>query len=299
MEPLTQPVLSAGQTPTRPAAFATKELTRFMRTVGVPLILFGVFIVLVGLPLLMAVFWSLVDPDHPWSYPNAFPTHLSLYQWSYVFKFTDIVKAMITSYTLAPLATVFAFLLALPTAYAIGRHDFRGKELIRILILLPIVLPGMVVALFLSRVFDFLGLSQNLIGLALGHTLMGMPYMLRLLSTSFQAIPQEVSDAASNLGASELTKFKEIYIPMILPGIFAGAIFTFITSLEEFSLTYVIGTPTYQTIPTVLFSFLGYRFVRTNGAVVSLLLMIPNTTLLFIADRLLKTDFLSAAYGKL
>jgi putative spermidine/putrescine transport system permease protein len=157
----------------------------------------------------------------------------------------------------------------------------------------------MVVALFLSRAFDFLGLTQSFVGLVLGHTLMGLPYMLRLLSTSFGAIPKEISDAASNLGASELTKFRRIYIPLIMPGIFAGAIFTFITSLEEFSLTFVIGTPSFQTIPTVLFRFLGYSFVRTNASVVALLLMVPTTLLLFIADRYLKTDLLAAGYGKL
>ncbi len=192
-----------------------------------------------------------------------------------------------------------AFILSLPPAYAIANYDFPGKEIIRIIILLPIILPGMVVALFLSRVFLFLDLSQSLFGLVLGHTLLGMPYMLRLLSTSFEAIPKEIGDAASNLGATNFYRLKDVFIPMLLPGIFAGSIFTFITSLEEFNLTFVIGTPSYQTIPTVLFAFLGYHFVRTNAAVVSLILMVPNVILLFIADRLLKTDFLTAAYGKL
>ena len=127
---------------------------------------------------------------------------------------------------------------------------------------------------------------------------MTIPFMLRLLSTSFEAIPRDVPDAAANLGANTFWKFK-FYIPMILPGIFAGAIFTFINSLEEFALTFVIGTPTFTTIPIVLFSYLGYKFVRTNAAVVAILLMVPNATLLFIADQFLKTDFLSTAYGKL
>ena len=112
---------------------------------------------------------------------------------------------------------------------------------------------------------------------------MTIPFMLRLLSTSFEAIPKDVPDAAANLGANTFWKFRDVYIPMILPGIFAGAIFTFITSLEEFALTFIIGTPTFTTIPIVLFSYLGYKFVRTNAAVVAILLMVPNATLLFIA----------------
>ncbi len=256
-------------------------------------------IVWIGVPMLMAVFWSLVNPDYPWSYPQIFPSHLAFAQWDYVFKYTDIMRAIVTSYSIAPVATLLTFLLALPTAYALGRRRFPGRETIKILILLPIIMPGMVVALFLSRVFDFAGLSQNFFGLVLGHTLMAMPYMLRILTTSFEAIPQDIIDAAENLGASNFVKFKEIFIPMVLPGLFAGTIFSFITSLEEFNLTFVIGTPTFETIPTILFAFLGYHFIRTNAAVVALILMIPNIAMLFIAERFLKTQYLAAAFGKM
>jgi len=284
---------------TKSPLLGKKQFLLLTRSTLFPLLMLFGAIVIIGLPLLMAVLWSLVDPDFPWSYPDVFPTRLSLYHWDFVFRFTGITKAIITSYTIAPLATILAFVLSLPPAYAIANYDFPGKEIIRIIILLPIILPGMVVALFLSRVFLFLDLSQSLFGLVLGHTLLGMPYMLRLLSTSFETIPKEIGDAASNLGATNFIRLKDVFIPMLLPGIFAGSIFTFITSLEEFNLTFVIGTPTYQTIPTVLFAFLGYHFVRTNAAVVSLILMVPNVILLFIADRLIKTDFLTTAYGKL
>jgi putative spermidine/putrescine transport system permease protein len=256
-------------------------------------------IVWIGIPMLMAVLWSLVNPDYPWSYPQVFPSHLSLHQWNYVFKFTDIIRAIATSYSLAPSATFLTFLLALPTAYVLGRRKFPGREAIKILILLPIIMPGMVVALFLSRVFSFVGLDQSFFGLVLGHSLMAMPYMLRILTTSFESIPQDIIDAAENLGAGSFVKFKEIFIPMVLPGLFAGTIFSFITSLEEFNLTFVIGTPTFETIPTILFAFLGYFFIRTNASVVALILMIPSITVLFIAERFLKTQYLAAAFGKM
>ena len=66
--------------------------------------------------------------------------------------------------------------------------------------------------------------------------------LMNVFSTSFEAIPREIGDAASNLGATNFYRFRDIFIPMLLPGIFAGSIFTFITSLEEFNLTFVIGT---------------------------------------------------------
>jgi putative spermidine/putrescine transport system permease protein len=256
-------------------------------------------IVWVGLPIFMTVLWSLVDPNHPWSYPNILPEKLSWGQWVYVFKYTNIIRALKTSYTIAPFAVLLSFILSLPTAYVLGRKQIPGKKFFQTIVLLPIIMPGMVVALFLSRVFTAFGLAQSFIGLVLAHTLMGLPYMIRVLTTSFEAIPQDIIDAAENLGANTFTKIKDIFLPMVRPGLLAGMVFAFTTSIEEFNLTFIIGTPTFETIPTILYSFLGYNFIRTNASVVALIMMIPNIVMLFAVENILKSDYLSASLGKL
>lgn len=259
----------------------------------------GLLFVWVLVPLAMGLLWSFVDPSHPWSYPDVLPTALSLHNWDNVFRVTNVLGAIEVSFAIAPLATLLAFVLALPTAYLLGRHTFPGRETMKVLILLPIMLPGMVIALFLSPVFGWLGLAQTFAGLVVGHTFLGIPYMLRILTVSFEAVPQDVVDAAENLGASKLTLFGEIFIPLIMPGLFAAAIFTFITSLEEFNLSFVIGLPDYQTIPTILYGFLGRYFIRTDASVVSAVLLLPNIVLLFVAERFLKTEYLASAFGKM
>ncbi len=256
-------------------------------------------IVWIGAPLLMAVLWSLVNPDYPWTYPQVFPQKLSFHFWNDVFAHTGIVQAIVTSYTVAPLVVLISFLLALPTSYVLGRRPIPGKKAIMIMVLLPIIAPGIVIALFLSRVFSAFGLAQTFAGLVLGHTLLGLPYMIRVLTTSFSAMSQDVIDAAENLGAGTWSKLFDVYLPMIRPAIFAGAIFVFTTSLEEFNLTFVIGTPTFQTIPTILYSFLGYNFARANASVISLVLMVPNIVILLIVERFIKSDYLSSALGKM
>jgi putative spermidine/putrescine transport system permease protein len=258
-----------------------------------------VLILWVGIPILMAVMWSLVDPKNPWSYPNVFPPSFSLAQWKYVFDYTNIGRALRTSYSLAPLAVLLSLVLSLPTSYVLGRKKIPGKKLFMLVVLLPIIMPGMVVALFLSRVFAAFGLSQTFFGLVLAHTLMSIPYMIRVMTTSFQAIPQDVIDAAENLGANTFVKIRDIFLPMIRPGLLAGMIFAFTVSIEEFNLTFIIGTPTFETIPTILYSFMGYYFVRTNASVVALLMMTPNIIMLFIVERFLKADYLAASLGKM
>lgn len=266
----------------------TKKIVKFL----IPAMLGIIFILWIGLPLLMAILWSLVDPEHPWSYPQTFPEALSTYHWVHIFKYTAIGEAIANSFFIAFATTILSFLLSLPTAYALGRRNLRGRETLKIGMLLPIVFPGMALALFLGRVFITLGLSQTYVGVIMAHTIIAMPFMMRILTVSFESIPQEIIDAAENLGAGPWVKLKEVYFPMILPGFLAGSIFSFIASMEEFNLTFIIGAPEIQTIPTVLFSYLGANFLRTSASVVSLILVIPNIILLIITERFIKTEYL-------
>ncbi len=262
-----------------------------------------------------------VCDNHPLVYPQTFPEALSTYHWVHIFKYTAIGEAIANSFFIAFATTILSFLLSLPTAYALGRRNLRGRETLKIGMLLPIVFPGMALALFLGRVFITLGLSQTYVGVIMAHTIIAMPFMMRILTVSFESImahtiiampfmmriltvsfesiPQEIIDAAENLGAGPWVKLKEVYFPMILPGFLAGSIFSFIASMEEFNLTFIIGAPEIQTIPTVLFSYLGANFLRTSASVVSLILVIPNIILLIITERFIKTEYLGAALGKM
>src|SRR5262249_12298240 len=113
------------------------------------LLVVGLLIVWTAVPLFMAGWWWRVEPGGARAPPAVLPPSLSLAQWEYVFTYSEIVKAVATSFLLAPTVTVLSFILALPTAYALGRFSFPGKEALRILILLPIVMPPMVIAMFL------------------------------------------------------------------------------------------------------------------------------------------------------
>ena len=77
------------------------------------------------------------------------------------------------------------------------------------------------------------------------------------------------------------------------------SVFSFITSLEEFNLAFIIGTPGIQTITTVLYSYLGQNLVKPSSSVVSLILVIPNIILMLIVERYIKTEHLGAALGKM
>lgn len=261
-------------------------------------VLFVVGILWLVIPFALAALWSLVDVNHPWAYPAMFPPVLSFSRWVEVWNTTALPQAMINSYTLAPCVAALALILAMPTAYAFGRMEFPGKSVMQVLTLLPLVLPGFVVAIFFSSLLIKLGIYSRFLGILIGHTVMFLPFAIRLLTVSFTLIRQDLIDAARDMGASPIGVFRAAYFPILRPGVIAAFIIVFIQSIEEFALSYVIGAPDFTTVPTILFSYLGYNFIRPNAAVVSLILVVPNVLLMLLVERFLGRANPAAITGK-
>ncbi|ADW75287.1 MULTISPECIES: ABC transporter permease [Rahnella] len=255
-------------------------------------------LVWLGLPFSMAILWSLVDPQHPWSYPDLFPQVLSINRWIQVWQQTSLSEALFNSYTIAPAVAMLSLLLSLPTAYAFGRMTFRGKAVAEMLTLIPLVMPGMIIGIFFSAMLMNLNISNPFISIVLGHTVLTLPYSIRIMSAGFKAVPQDLIDASRDLGASHWGTFCNAFLPMLKPSFLAALIFCLVRSLEEFSISYVLGAPDFITVPTILYSFLGYSFVRPDAAVVSMILVIPNVVLMVIIEKLLKGNYLSQSTGK-
>ncbi len=251
-----------------------------------------------GVPFIMALLWSLVDPEHPWSYPDVLPQVLSFGRWTDMWENSGLVEALQNSYTIAPAVAILTVLLALPTAYAFGRIEFRGKRIAEVITLLPLVMPGMIIGVFFSSMLIALDFSNAYIGIVVGHTVLALPYAIRILSASFKSVPQDLIDASRDLGGNSWTTFKNAYLPMLKPGLLASLIFCLVISIEEFNIAFVLGSPDYVTVPTILYSYLGYSFIRPNAAVVSLILVIPNVILMLIIERLLKGNYLAESTGK-
>ncbi|QMI39426.1 ABC transporter permease [Escherichia fergusonii] len=269
------------------------------RVVTISLIFFLIAnFVWLGLPFGMAILWSLVDPDHPWSYPDLFPQVLSFNRWLLVWDKTSLSDALFNSYTIAPAVAVVSLLLSLPTAYAFGRMNFRGKAIAEMLTLIPLVMPGMIIGIFFSAMLMNLDISNPFFGIVLGHTVLTLPYSIRIMAAGFKSVPQDMVDASRDLGAGAWSTFCNAYLPMLKPSFLAALIFCLVKSLEEFSIAYVLGAPDFITVPTILYSFLGYSFVRPDAAVVSMILVIPNVILMIIIEKLLKGNYLSQSTGK-
>jgi len=240
-------------------------------------------------PFSMAVLWSLVDPNTGWEYPDVLPPSLTFLRWVEVWKTTSLPQAIANSYMLAPTVAVITLLLASPTAYCFARYSFPGKGIAQVLTLLPLVVPGFVLAIFFSSLIFSLGIYSRFLSILMAHCVLFLPYSIRIMTVSFGQVRPDLIDAARDLGASPLSVFRVAYLPALFPGILASLIIVFIQSIEEFAIAFIVGAPNFTTIPSILYSYLGYNFIRPNAAVVSLILVVPNVILMLGLERLLKS----------
>ena len=240
-------------------------------------------------PFTMAVLWSLVDPETGWNFPDLLPPSLTVMRWVEVWTTTALPQAIANSYMLAPTAAVTTLILASPTAYCFARYDFPGKGLAQVATLLPLVVPGFVLAIFFSSLIFSLGIYSRFLSILMAHCVLFLPYAIRIMTVSFGQVRQDLIDAARDLGASPIAVFRAAYLPALLPGILASLIIVFIQSIEEFAIAFIVGAPNFTTIPSILYSYLGYNFIRPNAAVVSLILVVPNVLLMLGLERLLKS----------
>jgi ABC-type spermidine/putrescine transport system permease subunit II len=249
---------------------------------------FGLALIGLTVPLVVGVLWSLVNPRAGWFPPSLVPPSLSLDNWRAMFSVPEMGDAVVASLTIAPIVTVLCGALALPTGYALGRREVPFRRAIEFLVLAPIIMPGIVLATGLGSMFIRFGLE---------HTLAGV---IRIMTATFEAVPQDLIDAARNLGAGPLSLTWRVLIPLVSPGLFAGGVFTFIGSMEEFVLTFIVGSPDIRTLPVLLFAYLGGRSqIFTYAAVVTIVLLAPTILLLFLAERALKQEYLAAGLGKM
>ena len=181
--------------------------------------------------------------------------------------------------------TIAAVLLGTPAALGLRRARFPGQRLINALVLSPLIVPGIIVAIGTYFVYAQYGLVGNKIALILGHTCIAVPFVVINVASALQGVDPALEKAASNLGAAPWPAFRQITLPLIAPGILAGALFAFITSFDELLIALFLSGTGAVTLPRRMFDEIRYDLDPTIAAVSSLLILI-TTGLMVTAEML-------------
>ena len=193
-------------------------------------------------------------------------------QWS-----TGIVNSLIVGLLTAALATVLGTLAAL----GISRGRFPGRSLVNGLVLSPLIVPVVVIAIGMFGLFVQWKISGSVLGLVLAHTALALPFVVVNVSTSLQTMDRNLELAAANLGADPRRSFMHVTLPIILPGVVAGAIFAFITSWDEVVVAIFLTSARFRTLPVEMWEQVR-QVVDPTVAAVSTTLLVVTTGLLLL-----------------
>ena len=162
----------------------------------------------------------------------------------------EVLQALELSLWTASAATVIALVVGLPLAWVLARADFPGKRLLRAVVTLPLVLPPVVSGVALLLVFGRSGLVGTYlyswfgitipftsVAVVMAETFVAMPFLIITVEGALRSADQGFEEAAATLGASRMTVFRRVTMPLIAPSLGAGAILCWARALGEFGAT--------------------------------------------------------------
>jgi multiple sugar transport system permease protein len=188
--------------------------------------------------------------------PTYIPHELSLdsYQrlWSYQ---AGLPAYLFNSFATAFMTIAFTLALTIPAGYALARFPVPGKELIFVFLLLALIIPyqALLTPLFLMFASLPIKLTNTLVGLAIVHTAIQLPFSLYIMRNSFESVPRELEEAALTDGGNSWQILRSIFIPAVVPAIVTVALFAFVTSWNEFLAALVLlSRASTFTLPLIL-----------------------------------------------
>jgi len=238
--------------------------------------------------------WSF---SHGWHFPDLLPKEWSFRGWAYLATpYSRVVPGLMNSILIAVTVTLLAFPIAIPAARALGLYRFRGKRLVEFLILAPLIVPELPVAVGIHILFIKFGLAGTLLGVLLIHLVLVVPYIVIVLAGVFSNYGPEPEQSARTLGASPLKTFFYVTLPAIMPGMVVGGLFAFIRSWRTYIFTLVIGGGIVETLPLLVFSFIGTGDNHIS-AVLSLLFIAPAVLMMLFTASYLTGNRAAGGFG--
>jgi putative spermidine/putrescine transport system permease protein len=212
-----------------------------------------------------------------------------------------------TTLRVAALCTVVCLVMALPLAYVLARTQTRYKNILIMLVVLPLFVGNAVRAAGWMTLFGSKGfLNVTLIGagvidqpmqimfteqaVVFGIIAVNLPYMVLTLQSVIEGVNRNVEEAAFSLGAGPLTMFRRVLLPLALPGILAGTILTFILGMNAYATPVLLGGPKFKMMGPLVFG----QFQLNNwpfGAAIAFILMSATLVLTATANIMVQRRY--------
>lgn len=215
------------------------------------------------------------------------------YQWG--MRVGNIPGVLKNSLVIAGITILISLLVGIPTGWALGRRRIPGRGLLVAVLLLPRMIPTIAYALGVAQIFYSVRLIDTYLGVALAHVAISAPYAVLIMMAAFEGLDERVLEAANVCGAGPVRRFFGVILPMVLPGILASVMFTFVTSYNEFTLTIMTYGPHTMTLPVKTYLVIGDGYWEVASAI-SLVMLVPSLLILVLVQQKLRPDQLVGGF---
>ena len=233
-------------------------------------VVLGAVLVFMAAPILIVVANSFnSSPFNVWP-----PAGFTLDWYHKALTMPQFQRGFVNSVIAGLISTALVLAVGTPLAYALARRVFRGKGVLRGVLLGPLVVPRIAIgfSLFVLYVASGSGLYGTMTGVVLGHSLLMLPFVVSVLAANLGEVDPIVEEAARDLGAGPVEAFVRVVLPQIRPGLIVGGLLAFITSFDEVETTIFLVKPVVNTLPIEMYFYLDQNQDPTLAALSTLLI---------------------------
>jgi spermidine/putrescine transport system permease protein len=210
----------------------------------------GLVVLYLLIPIAVILLFSFNNPQGRYNYTWV---GFTLYHWAHAFSRPELTEALLTSLKLALLATVISTAIGTMMALALVRHKFFGRRLSNFLIVIPMATPEVVMGAALLSFFLLVGtFTLGFQTLLIAHVMFCISFVVVVVRSRLIGFDRSLEEAAKDLGATSLETFRLVTLPLIMPGIFGGAMLAFALSIDDFVISN-FNSGTTVTFPLYIF----------------------------------------------
>ena len=209
------------------------------------------------------------------------PTGFSLKWFERAITYEDFRKGLVNGLIVTAWASGIALVCGTLAAFAIERFEFTGKRVLESVLLSPLVIPHFTLGVATMILASEITLARTFFLVVVCHVILVLPFVMRAVYVSLKNIDPALERAAASLGASPLTVFLRIDLPLLAPGLAGGWLFAAILSFNQFTATLFVTGQRTQTLPVAMYTYVREYADPTMAALSSML--IAATVLFLVA----------------
>lgn len=248
--------------------------------------LVGLTIAFLVVPIAMVGLMSFDSREFLGPFP---PPSFSLQYYQSLFTSRLYMSSLHNSAIVATTSTLLTCVVGVMTAIALVRYEFPGKASVEAYFMSPLIVPGVILGFALLLFFSAIGALGGLWRIILAHTLVSLPYMIRVAQTSLSGIPHTLTEAAMSLGATERKAFFSITLPLARAGVLSGVVLALAHSIDEVNVTIFLIDARTMTLPIALLANMRHQFDLTIAAASGVIILFVGILIVFV-DRLVGLD---------